>query len=77
MIKIQNQQLSRLITHNQVLAIPLNIIGFCISPTQLKNLLPSNCILNPRCAFSLPSSTTNEIQVWSSCRWVKWDRGSA
>jgi len=36
--KIQNQYLFRPVTSNQVLTIPLVIIGYCISPTQIKNL---------------------------------------
>ena len=53
-MKIQDQHLSRLITSNQVLPIPLDIIGLCIFSTQLKNLLSSNCILDPRWTISLP-----------------------
>ena len=52
-MEIQNQNLSRLITCNQVPTIPLHIIGFCISPTQLKDIFSSGCILNPTWTISM------------------------
>ena len=47
-LKVQDQNLSRYITSNQVLTIPPHTNRFCISPTQLENIFSSSCILNPK-----------------------------
>lgn len=51
MIKIQNQHLSRQVTSNQVLTIPLHLMWFC---RQLENTFSSSCALGLRWVLSLP-----------------------
>jgi len=61
MDEVQDQHISRIVTSNQISAIPLHPSRTCIFPMKSKNLLPSNCILDTGWARGEPAIKVAEV----------------